>query len=163
MSAVVPTASDASSSLPVSWQLHYLQHRNEPVLSFNIDAFRFRVGRRDGLNLTLPSHQVSGLHAEFVLVGIRLFIRDMGSTNGTYVNGKRIDHRDFALRCGDRVRMANVEFVVRRRQTEAVASGDSTELPSQAVVPPPTVSSRQGRPRWMTDSRHGQPSTRFEG
>jgi pSer/pThr/pTyr-binding forkhead associated (FHA) protein len=46
---------------------------------------------------------VSGKHAELFTEDGRLHVRDMGSTNGTYVNGKRIENRPVPLFDGDRV------------------------------------------------------------
>jgi pSer/pThr/pTyr-binding forkhead associated (FHA) protein len=115
------------TNVPVFWQLcttASLGHPEEPV---DIDALRFRVGRRPNLEYTLQSLQISAIHAEFIQVGIRLFVRDLNSTNGTYVNGQRIGIRDVPLRDGDRVRMANVQFVIRRRRLEE-ASPDTVLL-----------------------------------
>jgi pSer/pThr/pTyr-binding forkhead associated (FHA) protein len=101
--------------LPIFWQLIGPLYPGEPPQSIDLDAARFRVGRRPGLNLTLPSMQVSMIHAEFVQIGGRIFVRDLNSTNGTYVNGKRVTNRDVPLRDGDRVRVGNVELRLMRR------------------------------------------------
>lgn len=55
-----------------------------------IDPVPFRVGRRPEASLTLPRATVSGLHAELFTDGDRLFARDLGSTNGTFINGERL-------------------------------------------------------------------------
>ncbi|MBS0202963.1 MAG: EAL domain-containing protein [Planctomycetes bacterium] len=55
-----------------------------------IDPVPFRVGRRPEASLTLPRATVSGLHAELFTVDDRLFVRDLGSTNGTFINGERL-------------------------------------------------------------------------
>jgi len=60
----------------------------------------FRIGRRSVADLTLKSPIVSGIHAEVICRGGSVFIRDVGSTNGTWVNGRRITN-DFALSEGD--------------------------------------------------------------
>ncbi len=47
---------------------------------------------------------VSRKHAEFWTNGISLFLRDIGSTNGTYVNGQRLaKNQDVKLKAGDRI------------------------------------------------------------
>jgi pSer/pThr/pTyr-binding forkhead associated (FHA) protein len=51
----------------------------------------FRIGRRVGLSLSLQKATVSGAHAEIFERDGRLMIRDLGSTNGTFVNGDRLD------------------------------------------------------------------------
>ncbi|MEZ6050471.1 MAG: FHA domain-containing protein [Planctomycetaceae bacterium] len=122
MSAVISHDAVAAQTLPVSWQLLVTPGRGDAIETIDINKVRFRLGRRQSADYVMSSLQVSGLHAEFVQVGIRLFIRDMNSTNGTYVNGKRIDNRDYALRDGDRVRLSNVEFIVHRRRIDDAAN-----------------------------------------
>jgi len=55
-----------------------------------IDPVPFRIGRTTSAALTLPSSRVSSNHAELFTDGEQLFVRDLGSTNGTYVNGVRL-------------------------------------------------------------------------
>ena len=51
----------------------------------------FRIGRPPALHLTLPAESVSTEHAEFYADGDGLRLRDLGSTNGTFVNRVRIE------------------------------------------------------------------------
>jgi len=131
MSRVVSGTLEMNLSSPILWQLTYSPEREQPARTVDIDSVRFRVGRRDGAELILRSPQLSGLHAEFVMVGMRLFIRDLASTNGTYVNGKRVGYRDTPLRDGDHIRMANVEFTVHRRHS-GIAPPSESELESES-------------------------------
>ncbi|MCA9053523.1 MAG: EAL domain-containing protein [Planctomycetaceae bacterium] len=78
-------------------------------IAVNHDSFT--VGRRSGLHLPIPSARVSGRHAELLLVGGHLFIRDLGSTNGTFVNHERLE-RTRRLEVGDHVEFADMEFMV---------------------------------------------------
>ena len=55
-----------------------------------VDDSPFIVGRGVGISLRLPFKTVSGNHASIKVVNQQLIIEDLGSTNGTYVNGKRI-------------------------------------------------------------------------
>lgn len=50
----------------------------------------FTIGRRPDASLTLSRPTVSGLHAELVCRDNQLYVRDYGSTNGTFVNGERV-------------------------------------------------------------------------
>jgi EAL domain-containing protein (putative c-di-GMP-specific phosphodiesterase class I) len=50
----------------------------------------FRIGRRTDLSLCLSRRSVSSLHAEFYTAGDALILRDLQSTNGTFVNGDRV-------------------------------------------------------------------------
>ena len=60
-----------------------------------------RIGRMEGLDLVLPEDLVSRRHAEIAVTDEGIVLRDLGSTNGTFVNGRRI--REVALKEGDRV------------------------------------------------------------
>jgi EAL domain-containing protein (putative c-di-GMP-specific phosphodiesterase class I) len=51
----------------------------------------FRVGRDPGAELMVPSHAVSKLHAELYVSQGELHLRDLGSTNGTFVDFERIE------------------------------------------------------------------------
>jgi FHA domain len=48
------------------------------------------IGRDGRADIAIPDHTVSGRHAELRIAGQRCFIRDLGSANGTSVNGERI-------------------------------------------------------------------------
>ncbi|WP_437765335.1 sigma 54-interacting transcriptional regulator [Sorangium sp. So ce281] len=48
------------------------------------------VGRRAPADLCIPDKRISHLHAGFTLVGGHVLVEDLGSTNGTWVNGERI-------------------------------------------------------------------------
>ncbi|MCA9062679.1 MAG: EAL domain-containing protein [Planctomycetaceae bacterium] len=65
-----------------------------------IDLPVFSVGRHVDCHLSINDPTVSSRHAELVLIDDDLFIRDVGSTNGTMLNGRAVDamhpvrHRD---------------------------------------------------------------------
>ena len=60
----------------------------------------------------LGAGYVSGRHARFSLMGQNLFVEDLGSTNGTAVNGQFITEPT-ALRSGDTVNVGDVAIRVR--------------------------------------------------
>ncbi len=68
----------------------------------------FRVGRKAGLDLTLPGNSVSTQHAEIYAQDGALRVRDLGSTNGTYVNRRRIAESE--IQDGDVLHFADFEF-----------------------------------------------------
>lgn len=81
----------------------------------------FRIGRQSDVSFTLPHPTVSGAHAELVQVGQLLAVRDLGSTNGTYVNGRRVTEQT-SLDEGDLIQFADIAFRL-RRQTAAIEKG----------------------------------------
>lgn len=70
------------------------------------------VGRSPGSDIVIGAEYVSSRHARFVLMGQNLFIEDLGSTNGTTVNGNYITEPT-ALRNGDRISAGDVVMRVR--------------------------------------------------
>ena len=71
-----------------------------------------KVGRDPGDGIFLDDVTVSRHHAEFEVKGDTLLVRDLGSTNGTYVNGTRAD--ESYLRSGDEVIIGRFHLVVAR-------------------------------------------------
>ncbi len=98
---------------------------SEPVRNVGVHAFPFRVGRRADLELSLPIASVSKEHAEIVERDGDLWLRDMGSTNGTYVNGERVE-TEALIHEGDIVQFATVVFRV-GRQSQADDRGTIQE------------------------------------
>ncbi|MEO6327001.1 MAG: FHA domain-containing protein, partial [Thermoanaerobaculia bacterium] len=49
-----------------------------------------RIGRGAGIEVDLPLQGVSSLHATIVFTSGSYWIEDAGSTNGTFVNGRRV-------------------------------------------------------------------------
>jgi hypothetical protein len=74
----------------------------------------FRIGRAAGLELALPSSHVSKTHAEIYSDGLALRVRDLGSRNGTFVNGRRIRYAE--LLPGDEVLAGSTYLVFRTSQ-----------------------------------------------
>lgn len=79
------------------------------------------VGRKEDCDLRLDHKSVSKLHCVVVKTDGLLLVRDLGSTNGTRVNGQRI--RRAALLPNDKLTIANFHFRV---------------LLGPAVEPPPS-------------------------
>lgn len=70
------------------------------------------VGRSPGSDIVIGTEYVSSRHARFVLMGQNLFVEDLGSANGTAVNGMYISEPT-ALKNNDKVTIADVTMRVR--------------------------------------------------
>lgn len=98
-----------------------------------IHTLPFRVGRRQGLELTLPADSVSKSHAEIYADGPGLSLRDLGSKNGTFVNRTLI--QDTQLSEGDILHFADFEFRVGRIDESETAPLAILEERPTTVVP----------------------------
>jgi EAL domain-containing protein (putative c-di-GMP-specific phosphodiesterase class I) len=92
--------------------------------SVRIHASPFTIGRRGDAHLALDCPNVSGKHAELVSRGDELQVRDLESTNGTFLNGKRVVGTA-PLREGDYLQLASVVFRLNR---EIESAGVATAL-----------------------------------
>jgi pSer/pThr/pTyr-binding forkhead associated (FHA) protein len=68
------------------------------------------VGRRPESDLRVPTADVSREHCELVIEDGKLIVHDVGSSNGTFVNGESID--EIELSAGDQLRVGPVTFVI---------------------------------------------------
>ena len=83
------------------------------------------VGRKKKLcDLVLESSSISKVHCAIAKTDGLLFIRDLGSTNGTKVNGQRVSRG--ALLPGDEIAFADVKFRIHLGPSE-VTEHDHTE------------------------------------
>lgn len=86
------------------------------------------VGRKSGLcDLVIDRSSISKLHCLLVKTDGLLFVRDLGSTNGTTVNGQRVTRG--ALLPGDELAFASVKFRVHLGPAEQ--NGDAEVLPEE--------------------------------
>ena len=71
------------------------------------------VGRAAGCGIALPDSTVSQLHARLFRRDGRLYVEDLGSTNGTFVNRVKVS-APVALNRGDRLQMGGTVLEVSR-------------------------------------------------
>ena len=73
------------------------------------------VGRSSELDMVLVEDMVSRKHAKLTTAGDQIVIQDLGSTNGTFVDGQPI--RRISLTDGTRVTLGRTTLVFRRDGT----------------------------------------------
>lgn len=86
--------------------------------SFIISKKRSILGRVDNADVVIDNEAVSSVHAVIEIIPGGAVIYDMNSTNGTYINGKKVVTE--RIKIGDRVQFANQEFILK----EYVAQDD---------------------------------------
>lgn len=87
-----------------------------------------RLGRAPGSEIHLDDASISAVHCELWLMAERLLLRDLGSTNGTFVDGRPAN--ESVLHDGDIVTVGAVEL-------EVLEAPGRVAIPAPAPPPPP--------------------------
>ena len=106
----VNTMNLTDNSQGTSWQLIGLS----PALAdLTIDIDKsLSIGRSDSNDLVLATSQISRQHAKINRIGEQLYVQDLGSSNGTFINGERIGTDAHALQATDELAFADLVFLV---------------------------------------------------
>lgn len=100
------------------------------------------LGRDSSCDITIPGTHLSRRHAELAIKGGALLIRDLNSSNGTFVNEEKVS--ETALKPGDSIRFDVLHFKVYGPIAEKPADTHATMIrqvpssnkPKSAKVPP---------------------------
>jgi pSer/pThr/pTyr-binding forkhead associated (FHA) protein len=85
----------------------------DPAFTFRILPGNIKtIGRSSGAEFIVDAALVSRLHCQLTAGATELQVHDLDSTNGTFVNGRRVT--DASLKEGDRLGVGRVEFVISR-------------------------------------------------
>jgi len=93
----------ASARAPKSYRLRTIE--GVPPEAIYVLAKTTRIGRSDEGEIVLLDPSVSRAHAIVEIEGDKALVRDLGSTNGTFVNGRRVANE--SLHEGDELRFGN--------------------------------------------------------
>ena len=75
---------------------------------FNLNQSALTIGRSSKSDVQVDQESVSRSHAKIINTGKTIILRDLGSTNGTYVNDELID--EYVLRDGDFIKIGRTIF-----------------------------------------------------
>src|SRR6476620_2053723 len=78
--------------------------------SFSVSRDMTVIGRREDCDLRIPLGEISRKHCRLIKEDGTLRLEDLGSSNGTYLNGKRV--QEAAIEPGDTLQVGPVVFVV---------------------------------------------------
>lgn len=98
--------------------------------SFSLHKDSTVIGRREDCDLRIPLGEISRKHCRISLDGEALRLEDLGSSNGTYVNGNRI--QEATVHAGDTIQLGHIAFVV---QVDGVPADE--DLAPQLVTAQP--------------------------
>jgi pSer/pThr/pTyr-binding forkhead associated (FHA) protein len=109
----------------------------------------FKIGRGETCHLRPNSEQVSREHAEFTISGEAVVVRDLGSRNGTLVNGKALTTDACRLKDRDLVQVGPLTFAV--AIMDAPAAGKPAASPAAPKAASPDDVSGDDIDSWLVD------------
>lgn len=98
-----------------------------------LHGVELRVGRAPGSGLRLDDRNVSRLHCRLFRYGAHLVVEDMGSANGTFVNGRRLNGRH-QLREADVVSVGDWDITI---EGPGLLTADPEAVTASMPVPMP--------------------------
>jgi pSer/pThr/pTyr-binding forkhead associated (FHA) protein len=87
------------------------------------------IGRVEDNTFQIAEPSVSSHHCEVLLRGNEVIIKDLNSTNGTYINGQKVE--ESAIQPGQILRLGQIEM---RLETDAAAPGPAKKLDQTMVM-----------------------------
>ncbi len=129
--------------------------------SFSITRDVTVIGRREDCDFRIPLGEISRKHCRLIKEGDVLHAEDLGSSNGTFINGERIQSGD--LNPGDTLQVGSVTFVVQidgkpdEEDMRPVLAGD------RAMLTGPDDSQAANASGTMPVSHHDEPSSEEAG
>src|SRR5438874_3851609 len=96
-----------------------------------------RIGRLESLEIVLDDSSVSRYHAEVRSTDRGWRVRDLGSTNGTRLNGVRLGNGQWPLRVRDLLQFGEVAFIVETLQEDGLHEPEANNPTVSVPTPPP--------------------------
>jgi pSer/pThr/pTyr-binding forkhead associated (FHA) protein len=115
--------------------------------SHELTVDKTTIGRVDDNTFQIAEASVSSHHCEVLLRGSDVVIKDLNSTNGTFLNGEKVS--EVVLKPGQTLRLGQVEL---RLETEGSAAAP---LPVSASAPSPAPASTAPKKLDQTMVMHG--------
>ena len=131
----------------------------------SIAAVPFVIGRADDCNLKLTDYRVSRYHSEIRISGDLIWVRDLDSTNGTFINQKKIEQAQL-LDPNDTISIGSYNFRVKSvSSAEAVEADETMHATLSAELKFFDLSTFEPKFRHLLSTRnvipHFQPLLRF--
>ena len=108
----------------MQWYLEAVADANREWM-VAVEPVPFIVGRDEDCNLKLTDKRISRRHSEIRRSGDHLWIRDLGSTNGTFVNQKKIEQAEL-LEPGDRISIGKFKFSIKYVKLTTTSMAEKT-------------------------------------
>jgi len=94
------------------------------------------IGRASDCSIPIKDRYLSRRHAEIISANGSWVLKDLGSANGTYLNGNRVE-RDSTLRPGDRIRLGDTEIVFETTEhnTDKLMAVSDSKVSATIAIP----------------------------
>jgi hypothetical protein len=96
-----------------------------------------RIGRGDHNDFQVPHGSISGTHCEIIISSAGILIKDLGSTNGTFIN--RAPVKEAVLQSGQHLQLGSVDMVFESTAPGASPVTGTTAAPAAVPPVPPPV------------------------
>ena len=122
------------------------------------------IGRHDDCLIRIKSAQVSRRHCEVFEVSDKLTIRDLGSSNGTFVNGKKVSGQ-LALKPGDELTVGAVTLRVAKlgQPLQPASPVSKPKAADTAIIEGITVEPDEDHEEFEMEFDDGDPEPEVEG
>ena len=122
-----------------------IQNQGMTGRACELNTDRTTIGRVEDNTFQIADASVSSHHCEVHLRGSEVFIRDLNSTNGSYINGEKVTEQ--VLKPGQTLRLGQVELKLEVEGMAAASSGTSatsaTSATAAGATPPPVPAKKQ--------------------
>ncbi|MGK0442768.1 MAG: hypothetical protein ACJA0N_002587 [Pseudohongiellaceae bacterium] len=118
------------------------------------------LGRDSECDITIPGKHLSRRHAEIAISGNKLLVKDLGSSNGTFVNGKKVSEAE--LIPGDQIQFDVLTFTIEGPQEidDLNATRIRTAIKAKPKPQPLAVEIPADKKQWKT--KPTSPGNRLE-
>ena len=119
-----------------------IKFNNDVVDHIDLKQGDMKIGRKPGCEILLDNLAVSGEHANIFTVGDDSFIQDLGSTNGTFINNKKITKHH--LKNGDAVVIGKHTLIY---LTESARAQEPDDFAKTVIINPASITREIVEPR----------------
>ncbi|MEZ6129381.1 MAG: EAL domain-containing protein [Planctomycetaceae bacterium] len=129
----VPVHAEQQQVDEVEWVLYGYIHEHGEAVRMPVKTQPFTIGRHPENSVCISNSTVSGFHAEILIAGDQLLVRDRDSTNGSLLNGKRLNTVE-PLQDSDILHFGNVMFRLQKESTVVQTATMTSDSVGEAIA-----------------------------
>ena len=105
-----------------------VRHGGDGMERIALDQPRQLIGRYAPADIVLGNEYVSGSHAEITFDGAQYALRDLGSKNGTFLDGEPVGDQPVPLRSGARIDLGRAAVVLTFQLSDATTTQTASDF-----------------------------------